>query len=153
MIEDKIANNQELILNLPAESIAIASKKFSRNVKLATAAAALVAFSTLYYTLLRKHVMFYNAETAYIQNSIKCQKEPENSLMPGCSNNVYCTEKDINFEKLNSYYKLTKACINEKEHFMFNVSKESMNKEVAKYLNSNSYPKQVFDKLYFKLFV
>jgi len=132
--------------------IPIISENFQRNVryiKLTAIAVTGVAFAILYYTFIRPSLMSYNGHIAYIQNAMKCMNEPQNSLMPGCKNNVYCMVDDPSY-KNNPFYPM-EACVNNKTSILF--SKKLVEDDVSKYLNSTGYAKQLFDKFYFETVV
>jgi len=134
--------------------VPIISKNFQKKLAVTTAAITGVAFTLLSYIFIRPYLMDYNGEIANIQNSIKCMNEPESSLMPGCRNNVYCMQNDTGFStKFANFYPIFRTCVNDRDHFMFNSCKRSAENDINEYLNSTSYAKQLFDKLYFETVV
>src|SRR5262245_27811687 len=84
---DKISYKVDTSVSLNSGNIMISRRK----VKIVTVALAAFSALSLYYAFLRQPFMEYCAHLAYIKNSMICQKEPEDSSMPGCKNNVYCT--------------------------------------------------------------
>jgi len=121
---------------------------------LAVAAVTGVVFTILLtYPYIRPHLMDYNSHVSNIQNSIKCMNEPQNTLMPGCRNNLYCEGEDPAFKRFIPLNRRSHGCVNDRTHVLFEGFKRSMEKEVNEYLNSTSYAKQLFDKFYFETVV
>jgi len=147
-IDTRTYNNQ-ISVDIP-----IISKNLQRNVILAVVAVTGIVFTTLLaYPFIKPHLMDYNSHVSNIQNSIKCRNEPQNTLMPGCRNNLYCEGEDPAFEKFTPLNRLLRICVNDRTHVLFEGCRRSMEEDVSEYLNSTSYAKQLFDKLYFETVV
>lgn len=136
-------------------------KKSKANCNYTVVVAALAVFAGFYY-FVRPHLMWYHGDLAYMQNCIRCKNEPQNSLMPGCKNNVYCMNEDPGFKKFNDFYAPLLACRNDISKFHGNEwearlsiasSKEHMENRIEEYQASTSRVKQWFDTFYFNHFV
>jgi len=153
---NSLSNQKSFIPNAGPSlvDVPIVSKNLQRNVILVVAAVTGVIFTTfLTYPFIRPHLMDYNSHISNIQNSIKCKNEPQNTLMPGCRNNLYCQEDDPAFKRFTPFYRLLEVCVNDRTYVLFEGCKRSMEENINDYLNSTSYAKQLFDKFYFETVV
>ena len=101
-----------------------------RNLKIVTTIASMTAVTFVFYLGLKEFLRIYNrdyhANLVYYYNAMKCMKESDQSDMPGCRYQVYCTKDDPDY--LNKFYGAQGGpgafdCVNDKNNNFFRGDK------------------------------